>query len=143
MIVKIVNKSENPLPKYESEFASGMDLIANENYILNPNQRVLIHTGIYVEIPQGYEIQIRPRSGNALKSGITVLNTPGTIDSDYRGEIGVILLNTDTVIPFKIEKGKTKIAQAVLCKVERIYFESVKQLNSTDRGTGGFGSTTK
>ncbi len=143
MIVNVVNKSNNVLPKYESEFASGVDLIADEDYELHPGFRVLIHTNLFVEAPKGYEIQIRPRSGNALKYGITVLNTPGTIDSDYRGNIGVILLNTDTTNIFKIEKGKTKIAQAVLCKVEKIEFEEVDTLSETKRGAGGFGSTSK
>ncbi len=133
---------EYDLPAYESELAAGIDLRANieEQIILQPNQRVLIPTGIKMELPDGYELQIRPRSGLALKQGITVLNSPGTIDPDYRGDIGVILINHSDR-GFVINKGD-RIAQGVLAKFERIEFITGK-LTETKRGEGGFGSSNK
>ena len=129
------------LPKYETEFSAGMDLRANieEKIVLQPGHRVLIPTGIKAEVPVGYEIQIRPRSGLALKSGITVLNAPGTIDSDYRGDIGVILYNASDK-GFVIETGD-RIGQAVLNKFEKIEWSEEGELSKTERGEGGFGHT--
>lgn len=140
--VKVYNKSENPLPAYESKLAAGCDVKANIDYLLHPGERTLIPTGLFVEIPEGYEIQVRPRSGLALKHGITVLNSPGTIDADYRGEICVILINHGQD-HFNIKKGD-RIGQLVLNKVEQINWivENEKEnLSKTDRGEGGFGST--
>lgn len=141
--LKIVNKSNNPLPQYETENSAGMDLRAwiedGENIFLHPQQRKLIHTGLYMEIPKGYEGQIRPRSGLALKRGITVLNTPGTIDSDYRGEVGVILINLSNE-PFCIANGD-RIAQIVFSRCEQLEPVSVDSLDETERGEGGFGHT--
>jgi len=143
MKIKIINKSQNELPKYESKGAAGLDLKANLANIvyINPGQSLIIQTGISVEIPEGYEIQIRSKSGLATKHSVVVLNSPGTIDSDYRGEIGVILANHNTVT-FKVETGM-KIAQMVLKEVEQIEWEEVDELSSTDRGEGGYGSTGK
>jgi dUTP pyrophosphatase len=142
MIVKIVNKSDNALPQYETNGSAGLDVRSNEDGILNPGEFKLVKTGLFVEIPAGYEIQVRPRSGMALKHGVTVLNSPGTIDSDYRGEIGVILINHNT-LPYTIIKGE-RIAQLVLCPVERAQWQSVGNLtSSTKRGEKGFGSTGK
>ncbi len=141
--VKIINKSKNDLPKYETEGSAGVDIRANlENTItLNSLDRTLIPTGLYLEIPQGYEAQVRPRSGLAAKFGITVLNTPGTIDSDYRGEIKVILVNLSKEA-FDIKNGE-RIAQIVFAKVEQVTFVNTTELSLTERGEGGFGSTGK
>lgn len=146
--VKVFNKSKNPLPSYATTGSAGIDLVANINgidrQIIYPGKWALVHTGLFVAIPEGYELQIRPRSGLALKKGISVLNTPGTIDSDYRGEIGVIIVNhSDEAIAFA---NGDKIAQAVLKQVDQVEWESVpafEQLPTTDRGEGGFGSTDK
>lgn len=139
--VKIVNLSNNPLPEYATLGSSGMDIRAFivEPLVLQPSERVLVPTGLLVEIPLGYEIQIRPRSGLAIKQGITCLNTPGTIDADYRGEIKVILINLSTE-PQTINPAD-RIAQMVLQKVELIEWVEVKVLNESERGAGGFGST--
>jgi dUTP pyrophosphatase len=141
MKVKVLNHSKNDLPKYETLLSAGMDVRANlsESICLNPLERKLIPTGIFLEIPAGFECQVRPRSGLAFKNGITVLNSPGTIDADYRGEVGVILINLSNEA-FVIENGE-RIAQLVFSKVEQIEFELVGTLSETDRGTGGFGST--
>lgn len=141
MKVKIVNRSPNPIPEYGTALSAGMDLRAwlEEPLTLQPLQRSLVHTGIYIALPEGYECQIRPRSGLALKKGLTVLNTPGTIDADYRGEIGVILVNLGGE-PVSICNGD-RIAQAVFTKHERVEFESVPELDETERGKGGFGHT--
>jgi dUTP pyrophosphatase len=137
--VKIINKSGNKLPFYASEGSSGVDLLAylHETVEIPPFQRVLIPTGIYMELPIGYEAQVRPRSGLALKSGVTVLNTPGTIDSDYRGEIGVILINLSDKT-FVVNNGD-RIAQMVISKYEIVSFSEVSELTITERGEGGFG----
>ena len=129
------------LPKYETEGSSGMDLSANIESSINiePGKKEIIPTGISISVPKGFEIQIRPRSGLAAKHNITVLNTPGTIDSDYRGELKVILINLSQK-KFKVEKG-FRIAQMVLCPIMKIEFEEVDNLDNTDRGKGGFGST--
>lgn len=141
MKVKIINKSKHELPKYQTQCAAGMDLYANleDSVSLQPLQRKLVPTGLYIELPEGYEAQIRPRSGLALKNGITVLNTPGTIDADYRGEIGVILVNLSDS-EFIVNDGD-RIAQMVFAKHECAVWEEVIELGSTDRGEGGFGST--
>ncbi len=141
--VKIINRSHNEMPKYATIGAAGMDIRASlkENVLLKPMERKLIPTGIYLEIPEGYEAQVRPRSGLALKSGITVLNAPGTIDADYRGEVGVILINLSDQ-EFTIESGE-RIAQLVFAKVENVQFRIVETLSDTDRGEGGFGHTGK
>ncbi|RNC92238.1 MAG: dUTP diphosphatase [Allomuricauda sp.] len=141
MKVNIVNKSEHPLPHYETQASAGMDLRANisESITLKPLERVIVKTGLFIELPKGLEAQVRPRSGLAAKKGITVLNSPGTIDADYRGEIGVILANISSE-DFTIENGE-RIAQLVIAKHERAEWIEVEELSSTDRGTGGFGST--
>ena len=143
MKVKVVNHSRFSLPEYQTPLSAGMDLRANikESISLEPLQRALVPTGLYVELPAGYEMQIRPRSGLAAKQGITVLNAPGTIDADYRGEIKVILVNLspDTVI---INDGE-RVAQAVVARCEQVEWECVDELSSTERGEGGFGSTGK
>jgi len=141
MKVKIVNHSKHPLPEYKTDMSSGMDLKANiENeIILNPGERELIPTGLFISLPKGYEAQIRPRSGLAINYGITVLNAPGTIDADYRGEIKVILINLSQK-PFTINDGD-RIAQMVINKVEQISWDEVKELDKTQRGSGGFGHT--
>ena len=141
MEVKVINKSNNPLPKYSTPQSAGMDLRANikDSIDIDPLCRVLIPTGIYIELPEGYEAQVRPRSGLALKHGITVLNSPGTIDADFRGEICVILVNLSN-IPFTIASG-TRIAQLVFSKCEQAELVEVEELNSTERGEGGFGHT--
>ena len=141
MKVKIVNKSENPLPNYGTTDSAGMDLRANlkSEVILQPLERRLIPTGVFVELPSGYEAQIRPRSGYALKKGITVLNSPGTIDADYRGEVGVILINISNYA-VKIENGE-RICQMVINKYEAVVWEEVESLEESHRGYGGFGST--
>ena len=141
MEVKIINQSPYDLPRYETAASAGMDLRANmnESLELKPLDRALIKTGLYMEIPVGFEAQVRPRSGLALKKGLSVLNSPGTIDADYRGEIGVILVNlsNENVV---VEPGE-RIAQLVFAKVEQAQFIESKELSETNRGSGGFGST--
>ena len=141
MRVKVINKSKHPLPQYETIASAGMDVRANidQSITLPPLGRSLVKTGLFVEIPIGYEIQVRPRSGLAFKKGITVLNSPGTIDADYRGEIGVLLVNLSSE-PFVIEDGE-RIAQLVLASHEQASWQEVEILGDTDRGQGGFGST--
>jgi dUTP pyrophosphatase len=141
MFVKITNKSKHPLPKYETLGASGMDIRADIDTTIDiePLGRVLIKTGLYLEMENGLECQVRPRSGLALKKGLSVLNTPGTIDADYRGEIGVILVNLSNVA-VSIEDGE-RIAQLVFCKVEHVSLTEVAVLTDSERGAGGFGST--
>ena len=141
MQVKITNKSKHDLPKYETAGSSGMDIRANieEVVTLKPLQRALIKTGLFLEMDPSIECQIRPRSGLALKKGVTVLNTPGTVDADYRGEIGVILINlSDETVD--IEDGE-RIAQMVFCPVQKVVLEEVTELTESERGAGGFGST--
>ncbi|MGK0377492.1 MAG: dUTP pyrophosphatase [Patiriisocius sp.] len=139
--IKIINKSSHPIPSYETIASAGMDIRANvtESSTLRPLQRAIVKTGLFIELPVGFEAQVRPRSGLAAKKGITVLNSPGTIDADYRGEIGVILVNLSNE-DFTIENGE-RIAQLVIAKHERAVFEEVEVLNKTHRGEGGFGST--
>ncbi len=141
--VKIINKSDLPLPEYQTALSAGMDIHAflEASVSLNPGERQLIPTGLYLEIPPGFEIQIRPRSGLALKNGITVLNSPGTVDADYRGEIKVLLVNHGEG-PFTINKGD-RIAQMVLAKHETISWVESQELNTSERGTGGYGSSGK
>ena len=141
MFVKITNKSKHPLPKYETLGASGMDIRANieTTIIIQPLDRVLIETGLFLEMENGLECQVRPRSGLALKKGLSVLNTPGTIDADYRGEIGVILVNLSNEV-VSIEDGE-RIAQLIFCRVEQVSLIEVAVLNDSERGAGGFGST--
>lgn len=143
MKVKIVNRSSHNLPAYETIHSAGMDIRANisNDLILKPLDRILVPTGLFIELPVGFEAQIRPRSGLALKKGITVLNTPGTIDADYRGEICIILVNLSNET-FIVKDGE-RIAQMIISKHEHIQWESVEVLNSTDRGEGGFGHTGK
>lgn len=143
MQVKIINKSANALPEYATEYSAGMDIRANlsEQIILAPLQRALISTGLFLELPKGYEAQIRPRSGLALKNGITVLNSPGTIDADYRGEIKVVLINLSES-EFVIQNGE-RICQMVIAKHEQVLWSEVDMLESTNRGEGGFGHTGK
>jgi dUTP pyrophosphatase len=143
MEVNIINTSKHPLPAYETLHAAGMDLRANleQTIALQPMERNLVPTGIFVEIPVGYEAQIRPRSGLAYKQGITCLNTPGTIDADYRGEIKVLLVNLSTE-PVQIEDGM-RIAQMVVARHETVKWKAVSELNDSTRGAGGFGSTGK
>lgn len=143
MIVKIVNQSNNPLPEYSTIHSAGMDLRANlaNPVTLKPLERVLVPTGLYIELPAGYEAQIRPRSGLALKKGITVLNSPGTIDADYRGEIGIILVNLSNE-EFVIQHGE-RICQMVIAQHEHIGWDVVEVLEETIRGAGGFGHTGK
>lgn len=141
MNIQIINKSNYPLPSYETQLSAGTDLRANINeaITLAPLERKIVPTGLYMAIPAGYEGQVRPRSGLAAKRGITVLNAPGTIDADYRGEVGVILVNLSNE-PFVIEPGE-RIAQMVFAKHERVEFSEVSELTATTRGEGGFGST--
>ena len=141
MTIKIINKSNNPLPRYESAQAAGMDIRCHlaEAVTLQPLERRLLPTGLHIELPIGYEAQIRPRSGLALKKGITVLNSPGTIDADYRGEVGVILVNLSNE-EFVIEDGE-RIAQMVIARYEQVEWEEVEVLSDTERGAGGFGHT--
>lgn len=143
MIIKIVNKSNNPLPTYSTILSAGMDIRASltSEIVLKPMQRVLIPTGLYIELPKGFEAQIRPRSGLALKHGITVLNTPGTIDADYRGEIGIILINLSQQ-NFTIKNGE-RICQMIIAGHETIKWSEVNILEETERGAGGFGHTGK
>lgn len=143
MQIKIINHSTNALPRYESAMAAGMDIRCNisEAVTLLPMERRLIPTGLYIELPEGYEAQIRPRSGLALKRGLTVLNSPGTIDADYRGEIGVILINLNEH-PQTIEPGE-RIAQMVIARYEQAELIKVEVLGETERGQGGFGHSGK
>ncbi len=141
MKIKIINKSRHDLPHYETIASAGMDLRASltESRILKPLERTIVGTGLFIELPVGIEAQVRPRSGLAAKKGITVLNAPGTVDADYRGEIGVILVNLSNE-DFTINNGE-RIAQLVIAKHERAEWEQVEILSDTDRGSGGFGST--
>lgn len=139
MILKIINRSGNPVPRYESADAAGMDIRCNlsEAVTLQPLERALLPTGLYIELPQGYEAQIRPRSGLALKRGLTVLNSPGTIDADYRGEVKIILINLSQE-PQTIEPGE-RICQMVIARHEQPEVVEVQELSATERGEGGFG----
>jgi dUTP pyrophosphatase len=141
MIINIINKSSHELPNYETIASAGMDLRANiqEPIILKPLERTIVKTGLFIELPIGFEAQVRPRSGLAAKKGISVLNAPGTVDADYRGEIGVILVNLSNE-DFTIENGE-RVAQLVIAKHERAEWVEVKTLSETSRGAGGFGST--
>jgi dUTP pyrophosphatase len=141
MNINIINKSAHPLPSYETLASAGMDLRANitESITLKPLERTIVKTGLFIELPIGIEAQVRPRSGLAAKNGITTLNSPGTIDADYRGEIGVILVNLSNQ-DFVINNGE-RIAQLVIAKHERAIWQEVSQLSETERGEGGFGST--
>ena len=143
MKVKIVNHSPYPCPAYATPLSAGLDLKANipEPIVLQPLQRVLVPTGLYIALPAGYEAQVRPRSGLAIKHGITVLNSPGTVDADYRGELRTILVNLSDQ-PFEIVPGE-RIAQLVVARHEQVEWEEVEVLDDTERGTGGFGSTGK
>ena len=144
MQIKIINRSHHALPKYETSLSAGMDLRAylpDGPVTLNPMERTLVKTGLFMELPAGYEAQVRPRSGLALKKGITVLNSPGTIDADYRGEICVILINLSNE-PFVINDGE-RIAQMVIARHEQAEIVEVQELSDTKRGTGGFGHTGK
>lgn len=139
--VKVINKGHQPLPAYATEMSAGMDLRANleEPVTLQPMERKLIPTGLYIALPVGHEAQIRPRSGLALKHGVTVLNTPGTVDADYRGEVKVLLVNLSDV-PFVVNDGE-RIAQMIVTKYEQVEFVEVEQLDETERGAGGYGHT--
>ena len=141
MKVKVINKSENSLPQYATPLSAGMDVrAANEQPIkIDPLQRAIVPTGLFLELPAGYEVQVRPRSGLAAKKGITVLNAPGTIDADYRGEVCVILVNLSSE-PFVVENGE-RIAQLVLSRHECIEWDECRSLSESERGDGGFGST--
>lgn len=141
MNIKIINKSNHALPNYETIASAGMDLRANinESITLKPLERTIVKTGLFIELPIGYEAQVRPRSGLAAKNGISVLNAPGTVDADYRGEIGVILVNLSNE-NFTIENGE-RVAQLVIAKHERAEWIEVQELSETSRGEGGFGST--
>lgn len=141
MKIKIINKSPHGLPKYETENSAGMDIKAfiDKSIILKPMERIVVGTGLYLSLPMGFEAQVRPRSGLAIKNGITVLNSPGTIDADYRGEVGVILVNLSKDI-FTINDGD-RIAQLIIAEHSSIKWEEVKKLNKSNRGSSGFGST--
>mgnify|MGYP000010601939 FL=1 len=141
MNVQIINKSKHATPIYETDGAAGMDLRANisESILLKPLERTIVKTGLFIALPAGFEAQVRPRSGLAAKKGITVLNSPGTVDADYRGEIGVILVNLSNE-EFEINDGE-RVAQLVIAKHERVTWKEVEVLNETERGSGGFGST--
>lgn len=143
MVVKVINRSGNALPAYETPLAAGMDVRADmpESIILGPLERALVPTGLFVELPENFEMQVRPRSGLAAKHGVTVLNAPGTIDADYRGEIKVILVNLSNTA-FEIKPGE-RIAQLVVARHERVEWQAVEVLSDTERGNGGFGSTGK
>ncbi|MBK9291825.1 MAG: dUTP diphosphatase [Bacteroidetes bacterium] len=143
MKIRIVNHSTNPLPAYETAHAAGMDLRAklDKPVLLQPGQRGLIPTGLFLEIPEGFEAQVRPRSGLAIRHGITVLNSPGTIDADYRGEVNVILINLGDQ-PFEISHGD-RIAQLIVARHEKVQWEAADELSNTERGQGGFGHTGK
>jgi dUTP pyrophosphatase len=137
----IVNQSNNPLPYYSTEHSAGMDLRAflTEPVVLQPMERALIPTGLFIEIPEGFEAQVRSRSGLAIKNGITVLNSPGTIDADYRGEVKVILINLSNE-PFTVQSGD-RIAQMIIAQYEKIAWNEIEELSETERGAGGFGSS--
>ena len=141
MVVKVVNKSKHSLPEYSTQLSAGLDLRANidKPIILNPFERKLIPTGLFIQLEPGFEAQIRPRSGLALKKGLSILNSPGTIDADYRGEIGVIIVNLSNEVT-KIEDGE-RICQMVISKHEQIKWNLVSTLDNTERGEGGFGHT--
>lgn len=141
MNVQIINKSKHAIPAYETEQSAGMDLRANidESVTLKPLERAIVKTGLFIALPAGFEAQVRPRSGLAAKKGVTVLNSPGTVDADYRGEIGVILVNLSNE-DFIIQDGE-RVAQLVIAKHERVTWKEVEVLNETERGSGGFGST--
>ncbi|MDR1592155.1 MAG: dUTP diphosphatase [Prevotellaceae bacterium] len=141
MTIEIINRSHHPLPAYATDFSAGMDLRANLDtpLLINPLERILVPTGLYLALPAGYEAQIRPRSGLAIKKGITVLNSPGTIDADYRGEICVILINLSNE-PFVINDGE-RICQMIIAKHEQAEWVEVEELRTTARGAGGFGHT--
>tara|TARA_B100000902_G_scaffold38458_1_gene45766 strand:- start:1333 stop:1767 length:435 start_codon:yes stop_codon:yes gene_type:complete len=141
MKINVINKSNNDLPRYTTQASAGMDLRANISgpIVLKPLERALVKTGLFIELPLGYEAQIRPRSGLAIKKGITVLNSPGTIDADYRGEVCVIIINLSSE-EFIVEDGE-RIAQMIIAKHEKITWENTKNLADTSRGSGGFGST--
>lgn len=143
MRIKIVNQSGNPLPAYETQAAAGLDLRASleRPLLLRPLQRVLVPTGLFIELPVGFEAQVRPRSGLAFKNGVTVLNAPGTIDADYRGEIKVLLVNLSQE-DFEVKTGE-RIAQLIISSHERIQWQEAETLESTERGSGGFGHTGK
>ncbi|WP_194974951.1 dUTP diphosphatase [Aquiflexum lacus] len=143
MIIKVINQSKHPLPEYQTPLSAGLDLRANINepIILMPLERKLIGTGLFIELPAGFEAQIRPRSGLAYKYGLSVLNTPGTIDADYRGEVKVLLVNLSNE-SFTLEDGE-RIAQMVVAKHEQITWQPVQELSDTERGAGGYGSTGK
>ncbi len=143
MKVKVINKSKHALPAYETELSAGMDVRANleQPLVLKTLERTLVKTGLFIELPAGVEAQVRPRSGLAYKHGLTVLNSPGTIDADYRGEIGVLLVNLSNE-PFEINDGE-RVAQLVFAKHEQIAWETTEELTETNRGAGGFGSTGK
>ena len=143
MQIEIINRSKHPLPKYETILSAGMDLYANieESIVLKPMQRALVKTGLFIALPDNFEAQIRPRSGLSYKKGITVLNSPGTIDADYRGEIGVILINLSEE-NFTVEDGE-RVAQMVIAPYVKAQLSEVDELGATDRGEGGFGSTGK
>ena len=143
MKVKVINRSAYDLPQYETAQAAGLDVRANitESITLGPLERALVPTGLFIELPEGYEMQVRPRSGLAIKHGITLLNTPGTIDADYRGEIGVIMVNLSND-PFVINDGE-RICQMVVAQYQQIEWQTVESLDETERGAGGFGHTGK
>lgn len=143
MKIKVINRSQHALPQYETELAAGMDIKADiaQSITIKPLERVLVPTGLYVELPEGYEIQIRPRSGLAAKFGLTVLNSPGTIDPDYRGEIKIILANMSSQ-DYLLNPGE-RVAQMVIAQFTRVVWESVEALGETERGSGGFGHTGK
>jgi dUTP pyrophosphatase len=143
MRIKVINRSNNELPQYSTASSAGMDIRAflETTAVLNPGQRVLVPTGLFLEIPEGYEVQIRPRSGLAIKNGIGILNSPGTIDADYRGEVCIILVNFGSE-PFEIRNGD-RIAQMVVAKYESCSWQEVTVLNTTERGSGGFGHSGK
>ena len=143
MKVKIINKSKNNLPFYATKGSAGMDVYSNEELELEPLSTTIVKTGLFVKIPEGYEIQVRPRSGLSAKSSLRIANSPGTIDSDYLGEIGIIIDNTSQTFSYTVKKGE-RIAQLVLKKVEQIEWEEVEEFSeTTERNTGGFGSTGK
>ncbi|PSL05105.1 dUTP diphosphatase [Cecembia rubra] len=143
MKVKVINQSKHPLPAYQTPLSAGLDLRANleESVTLSPLERKLIGTGLFIELPEGYEAQIRPRSGLAFKHGLTVLNTPGTVDADYRGEVKVLLVNLSNE-SFEVKDGE-RIAQMVIARHEQIHWDEVEVLSDTERGAGGYGSTGK
>ncbi|NME67097.1 dUTP diphosphatase [Flammeovirga aprica] len=143
MQIKVINKSHHPLPQYQTPLSAGLDLraVLEEPVALQPLERKLIPTGLYIELPDGYEAQVRPRSGLAFKHGLTVLNSPGTIDADYRGEVKVLLVNLSNDV-FNIEDGE-RVAQLIVAKHETVEWEPVEELSSTERGAGGYGSTGK